>query len=98
MQSNSKLTKYQKSMLKDLRGFMPDVQFAIMGKTTIAFQHVGDNVEFATAICADTEKKNRPKVGKFYAITRFENQQTVKMPFFQFDNMLDNEESLALWA
>ena len=91
MQANSKLTKYQKSVLKDMRKYMPEVQFAIMGKTTIAFLHVGDNVEFATAICADTEKKNRTKVGKFYAITRFEVGQTVKMPFFQFDNMLENE-------
>ncbi len=98
MQSNSKLSKYQKSMLKDTMKFNPDVQFAIMGKTTIAFQHVNDLVEFSTAICADNEKKNRPKVGKFYAIQRFENGQTVKMPFFQFDNMMENEESLALWG
>ena len=71
---------------------MPGVNFAIMGRTTIAFKHVGDNVEFATAICADNEKKNRPKVGKYWALVRFENNQTVKLPFTQFDNMLDNED------
>ena len=98
MQSNSKLNAIEKSLFKDYRKMLPDVQFAIMGKTTIAFKHVGDNVEFATAICADNEKKNRPKVGKYYALVRFENQQTVKMPFFQFDNMLENEESLSIWA
>ena len=92
MQSNSKLGKFEKSLLKDFLKFNPDVNFAIMGKTTIAFKHVGDNVEFATAICADTEKKNRPKVGKYWAITRFENGQTVKMPDYQFDNMLENED------
>lgn len=97
MQSNSKLTDLQKQFLKAKQLANPDVQFAIMGKTTIAFKHVGDNVEFATAICADTEKKNRPKVGKYYAIQRFENGQTVKMPFFQFDNMLENEECLSIW-
>ena len=97
MQSNSKLNKFEKSVLKDARKFNPEVHFAHMGKTTIAFQHVGDLVEFATAICADNEKKNRPKVGKYWAMTRFENGQTVKMPFFQFDNMMENEESLALW-
>jgi hypothetical protein len=90
MQSNSKLSKIQKSMLKDSRKFNPNVKFATMGKTTIAFAHVGELVEFATAICADNEKKNRPKVGKFYAIQRFETGQTVKMPFFQFDNMVEN--------
>lgn len=90
MQSNSKLTKFEKSLLKDACKILPDVQFATMGKTTIAFKHVGDNVEFSTAICADNEKKNRPKVGKYWAIVRFENRQTVKMPFTQFDNMLEN--------
>ena len=92
MQSNSKLTKSAKSLLKKMRAELPNVQFAIMGKTTIAFKHVGDNVEFATAICADNEKKNRFKVGKFWAIRRFYNGQTVKLPFFQFDNMLENED------
>lgn len=90
MQSNSKLSKYAKSQLKDLLEANPSVKFAIMGKTTIAFHHVGDNVEFATAICADNEKKNRPKVGKYWAMQRFDNCQTVKLPFTQFDNMLEN--------
>lgn len=92
MQSNSKLNKFEKALFKDYSKMLPDVKFAIMGKTTIAFKHVGDNVEFATAICADNEKKNRPKVGKYWALVRFENRQTVKLPFFQFDNMLENED------
>ena len=92
MQSNSKLNNFEKALFKDYRKMLPDVQFAIMGKTTIAFKHVGDNVEFSTAICADNEKKNRPKVGKYWALVRFENNQTVKLPFFQFDNMLENED------
>jgi hypothetical protein len=90
MQSNTKLSKFEKSLFKTMQKKMPDVKFATMGKTTIAFKHVGDNVEFATAICADTEKKNRPKVGKYWAMTRFEYNQTVKMPFTQFDNMVES--------
>lgn len=90
MQSNSKLTKNEKSLLKEMRENMPNVQFAIMGKTTIAFQHSGDLVEFATAICATNEKKNRPKVGRYYALERFEIGQTVKLPFTQFDNMVES--------
>ena len=97
MQSNSKLTKDQKQYLKEMAEFNPKINFAIMGKTTIAFKHIGNLVEFSTAICADTEKKNRVKVGKYWAFTRFRDGQTVKMPFFQFDNMMDNEESLTLW-
>ncbi len=97
MQSNSKLTKIEKSILKGMRENMPNVQFATMGKTTIAFQHVGDNVEFATAICADTEKKNRPKVGKYWALIRFDDGQTVKMPNYQFETMIENEECSLIW-
>ena len=92
MQSNSKLSKFEKSLLKDFTKFNPDVGFATMGKTTIAFKHVGELVEFSTAICAPNEKKNRPKVGKYWAIARFDTGQTVKLPFFQFDNMLENED------
>ena len=90
MQSNSKLSDFEKSGLKAFMKFNPHVKFAIMGKTTIAFAHVGELVEFATAICADTEKKNRPKVGKYWALIRFDDGQTVKMPFFQFGNMLES--------
>ena len=97
MNSNSKLTKGQKQWLKIMTYIDPEINFAIMGKTTIAFKYVGNLVEFATAVCGDNEIKNRPKVGKYWAFTRFEDGLTVKMPVFQFDNMLDNEESLALW-
>ena len=90
MQSNSKLNRFEKSIFKDMKKVNPNVQFATMGKTTIAFAHKGELVEFATAICADNEKKNRPKVGKYWALTRYENNQTVKMPFFQFDNMVES--------
>jgi hypothetical protein len=90
MFSNSKLDKIQKAYLKEMAEFNPQIAFAIMGKTTIAFKHVGDNVEFATAIRADNEKKNRPNVGKYFALNRFENGQTVKMPFVQFDNMVES--------
>jgi hypothetical protein len=89
MQSNSKLNKFEKSAFKDMKKFLPHVQFALAGKTTIAFAHVGELVEFSTAICADNEKKNRPKVGKYWAMTRFADNQTVKMRFADFDNMID---------
>lgn len=88
MLSNSKLTKAQKAYLKEMAVFNPQIEFETVGNLTIAFSHVGDNVEFATAIRADNEKKNRPNVGKYVALNRFENGQTVKMPFDLFDNMV----------
>ena len=88
MLSNSKLTKAQKAYLKEMAVFNPQIKFETVGNLTIAFSHVGDTVQFATAICADNEIKNRAKVGKYVALTRFENGETVKMPFDLFDNML----------
>ena len=90
MQSNSKLTKAQKTELKALKRALPNVRFAHMGKTTVAFKHTGNLVEFATAICADNEKKYRTKVGEMYALNRFDFGETVKLPFTQFDNMVES--------
>lgn len=89
MQSNSKLTQDQKDWLKIMSALHPEIRFAIVGETTFAFQHKGNTVEFATAICADTEKKNRTKVGKYFALDRYFDGHTVKLKFEDFDNMLD---------
>lgn len=89
MLSNSKLTKAQKAYLKEMAVFNPQIKFETTANNlTIAFSRVGDIVEFATAIRSDTEKKHRPNVGKYVALTRFENGQTVKMPFDLFDKMV----------
>ena len=97
MLSNSKLTKAQKAYLKEMAVFNPQIEFATMGNTTIAFQVKGNLIEFSTAICADTEKKNRPKVGKYLALTRLEAGESVKMIPYQFENMLDSNESAGIW-
>ena len=97
MIANSKLNAAEKSILKDMVKTNPNVQFAEMGKTTIAFQRVGKLVKFATAVRADNEIKNRRKVGKYWAISRFDAGQTVFMPHYQFDNMLENEETMSVW-
>lgn len=89
MLSNTKLNMWEKDSLKSMREFTnPDVKFYHMGQTTFAYQICGNFVEFATAICSDHEKKNRKKVGKFHALTRFENNQTVKMLRNDFDYMM----------
>jgi len=96
MLSNSKLTKAQKAELKEMLVFNPQIKFATMGNTTIAFQTVGNLIEFATAICADNEKKNRPNVGKYLALTRLEGYETVKLIPYQFENMLAQDRA-AIW-
>ena len=89
MESNTKLTQDQKDWLKIMSALHPEIRFAIVGETTIAFQHQGDTVEFATALCHNTEKKNRTKVGKYFALDRYFDGHTVKLKFEDFDNMLD---------
>lgn len=93
MLSNSKLTKGQKAELKEILEFCPEIQFATMGNTTIAYQVKGNLIEFSTAICADNEKKNRPKVGKYVTACRLVGGESVKMIPYQFENMLDSNES-----
>jgi hypothetical protein len=89
MLSNSKLTQDQKDWLKIMSNLHPEIRFAIAGETTFAFKNLGDIVEFATAICSDSEKKNRAKVGKYFALDRYFDGHTVKLKFVDFDNMLD---------
>jgi hypothetical protein len=88
MQSNTKLTQEQKVSLKLLSARFPEIQFAIAGQTTFAFHRQGDIVEFATAICSNSEKKNRAKVGKFYAIDRYFSGRTVKLKLEDFNLMV----------
>ena len=90
MQSNSKLTTTQKLYFKNLKAAQTDVEFVTDGKTTFAFKRVGNLVEFATAVCSDNEKKNRRKVGQYYAISRFNWGNTVKLPDYHFSYLIDN--------
>jgi hypothetical protein len=85
MQSNTKLTQDQKDWLKIMSALHPEIQFAIVGKTTFAFERQGDIIEFATAICHDAEKKNRFKVGKYYALDRYFDGHTVKLKLEDFN-------------
>jgi len=89
MQSNSKLTQDQKDWLKIMSAAHPEIQFAIAGRTTFAFQHKGDTVEFATAFCSDSEKKKRAKVGKYFALCRYFDEHTVKLKLEYFNNLVD---------
>ena len=89
MESNTKLTQGEKDWLKTMSADHPEIHFAIVGETTFAFEHKGDTVEFATAICHDAEKKNRTKVGKYFAIARYFEGNTVTLKFQDFGNMLD---------
>lgn len=98
MQSNSKLTHHQKNIFKIMRAESPDVDFATLGNTTIAFKPSGNLIEFSTAICAYNEKKFRRKVGKYIALRRLEAGESVKMIPYQFENMLKSNESEASGA
>jgi hypothetical protein len=97
MNANSKLNQDEKTILKDLVKANPGVRFEHTGKTTFAFQRVGKLVKFATAIRADNEVKNRRKVGKYWAITRFDAGQTALMRESDFNEMVTNMAAENYW-
>ena len=86
MQSNSKLTQEQKDWLKE--SGHNEIKFEIVGKITFAYKHSGNFVEFSTAICSDSEKKQRNKVGKYFALCRFYDGHIVKLKLEDFNIMV----------
>jgi hypothetical protein len=88
MLSNSKLTQDQKDWLELMSALHGEIKFEVVGKTTFAFERQGDIVEFATAICNNTEKKQRNKVGKYFALDRYFGGHTVKLKLEDFNLMV----------
>ena len=90
MQANTKLGAFEKELLKNLKAVMPDVKVVNLdNKSTMAYLPRGNTVEFALSVMAPTENKFRRKVGEYWALTKFENGQTVKMDKFDFETMLE---------
>ena len=90
MQANTKLSVHQKEILKELKEILKGVQvLKLDDKTTIAFKPLDNTVEFALSVMAPTEKKFRRKVGKFYALQKFYDAQTVKMDKEDFMRMTE---------
>lgn len=94
MRSNTKLTKEQKAILKDMKREYPHVQFASDGqKLVCAFYPVGDNIRFAFAIKSDNEQKFRRKVGEMVAMEKVLpgfNDNYAILPDWRFWDMLQN--------
>jgi hypothetical protein len=90
MQANTKLSDYDKEILKELKEILKDVQVLNLNdETTIAFKPLGNTVEFALSVMAPTEKKFRRKVGEFYALQKFYDNETVKMAKEDFMRMTE---------
>lgn len=96
MASNTKLTKEQKSILRDMKAEYPHVNFATDGdQVTCAFYHEGDNVRFAFSIMSPDEIKFRRKVGELHAMEHVLpdfNAQYAILPeayFYEMLNALD---------
>ena len=90
MQANTKLSDNQKIQLRNLRSALPEVKVVnLNNKTTIAYVHKGNTVEFALSVMAPTENKFRPKVGEYYARLRYMGENTVKMDKDDFLAMCD---------
>ena len=81
MQSNSKLTDYQKSLRKQMLAQFAGV-LATSGRVTVALERTGEKMgRFSLAIASEDERKIRRKVGEFYALNRFDDgdSQSVRL-------------------
>jgi hypothetical protein len=92
MQANTKLTAEQKSELRDLLHWanLVGVQVVCLNeRNTLAYRRRGNTTEFALSVKAPNEKKFRAKVGKYWALLRFHNEQIVVMDSADFDIMTE---------
>ena len=81
MASNTKLTAYEKVMLKSYKKSMPkNMAFATHGRLTVLVQIMPNCVRVATAVASPDEKKIRRKVGEFHAANRFANDKISVLP------------------
>lgn len=97
MRSNSKLSKNEKTALKDIKILNPDLCFANDGYTTFAYKIKGNLVLFATSIMSDTEIKFRRKVGEFYAVSRFVAGEYSILKYTDFCLMLETAFEIDVW-
>lgn len=94
--ANTKLTPEQKAELKEMKDYLKDLTHwpvnvvNLDNKTTMAYCVMGNTVEFSLSVMSADEEKFRRKVGEYYALDRFNNDQTVKMDKFDFQTMTEN--------
>lgn len=90
--ANTKLTDSQKQELKQfgIHAEMENIQtINLDDKTVMAYKVLGNTVGFALSVMAPTETKFRAKVGRYYALQRFFDNQTVKMGISDFMEMCE---------
>jgi hypothetical protein len=90
--ANSKLTPSQKIERKNLKAdaISEGVQIVNLDdKSVMAYREQGNTVEFALSVMAPYEQKFRVKVGEFYALDKFFDNQTVKMDKHDFYTMCE---------
>lgn len=93
MQSNSKLTKFEKQNLKNLKSEFPHVKFADNGENLVcAYFEQGNNIGFAFSIASPNEKKFRRKVGQYYAMLRVYDNRVAILPKCDFYHMREHLE------
>lgn len=83
MASNSKLDKFQKQDLLDFKqGLGKNSAFGVWGDTTVFVKRVSrDFAQVSASFASPDEKKFRPKVGEWHAMTRFEIGEFALMKF-----------------
>jgi hypothetical protein len=80
MTSNSKLSTYEKSDLKEYKKNNPQVRFFSFPdlRVTVAIIPTGPSMGvFSLSIASDSERKFRRKVGEYYAMVRVSDSQVL---------------------
>jgi hypothetical protein len=96
--SSPKATRAQKQALKDMRAGMPEV--SLFSNTdmcvTVAIRRSGSDMgEFSVAITGKGELKFRPKLGKYVAMARMYNGESLPVRLGRVDGFAhDTEASL----
>ena len=98
MASNTKLDAFQKDALRDMKqgADAQGIRLFTSGRVTVAFRRMGNTVRFANSIASPCEIKIRRKVGQFFALNAYFNEQTTVLPVGVFDDYLVTLDDFAI--
>ena len=80
--SNSKLSKTEKELLKQYKIDFPEIKFYHNGRVTLAYTlNDSGKGKISWSLASEQEKRLRLKVGEYYAMMRYLNEQNLPFEF-----------------
>jgi hypothetical protein len=87
--SNSKLTKAEKMILRDMRAEQGELSLYRNTSTTLVCKYGVNTVRFATSVRSPAERKQRNKVGEYHARTRMDHGEVSVLGVEDFDTLIN---------